>query len=228
MEINTVVFDVNETLLDLAALDSLFEHHLGSAALRKPWFGEMLVTAMTLNHIGCYETFTDIGRACLATTAARAGVALNGAAVSAVLDGMRSLPPHADVIPALERLRAADFRLATLTNSPPEAARAQLEHAGIATYFADQMTVAEAGVLKPAGEVYEAAAGRLGVPTHQLLLVAAHTWDLAGAAHAGWRTAFVARGHQIPHPLFPAPALVSADLDVMASGIVAARNKDAP
>lgn len=221
MEIDAVVFDVNETLLDLAALDPLFERHLGSAALRKPWFSEMLVTAMTLNHIGRYETFAEIGRACLATTAARAGLKLEHSATDAVLQGMRTLPPHPDVIPALEDLGAAGARLATLTNSPPDTAAAQLEHAGVSKYFTEQITVAEAGRLKPAREVYAVAERRLGVPAAKLLLVAAHTWDLAGAAHAGWRTALVVRGRQVPHPLYPAPDVVGADLETIAARITA-------
>lgn len=49
MPMDTLVFDVNETLLDLAALDPLFERHLGSATQRKAWFADMLVSAMTLN-----------------------------------------------------------------------------------------------------------------------------------------------------------------------------------
>ena len=37
-----VAFDVNETLLDLSALDASFEELLGSAALRGQWFAQML------------------------------------------------------------------------------------------------------------------------------------------------------------------------------------------
>jgi 2-haloacid dehalogenase len=37
-----LAFDVNETLLDLSALDELFEEALGDAALRAQWFAQML------------------------------------------------------------------------------------------------------------------------------------------------------------------------------------------
>lgn len=216
----TLIFDVNETLLDLAALDPLFERHLGTAAWRKAWFADMLVSAMTLNHIGRYASFAEIGRACLATAAAKAGKLLPEEAIAEVLKGMRMLPPHPDVVPAFERLAAAGFRLVTLTNSPPEAARAQLEHAGLRGYFAEVLTVAEAGRLKPARAVYAAAAERLGETPNELMLVAAHTWDLAGAAASGWATAFVARGGQIPHPLYPPPNFVCADLQAVATAII--------
>lgn len=37
-----VAFDVNETLLDLLALDDTFERLLGSASQRAAWFAQML------------------------------------------------------------------------------------------------------------------------------------------------------------------------------------------
>ena len=40
-----IVFDVNETLLDLAALDPYFERAFGDVAARKEWFARMLRTA---------------------------------------------------------------------------------------------------------------------------------------------------------------------------------------
>jgi 2-haloacid dehalogenase len=36
------VFDVNETLLDLRALDSHFEHVFGDATVRQAWFAQLL------------------------------------------------------------------------------------------------------------------------------------------------------------------------------------------
>lgn len=218
---NILVFDVNETLLDLAALDPLFERYLGSAAQRKTWFADMLISAMTLNHLDHYASFAEIGRACLATTAAKAGSPLPDEAITEILQAMRSLPPHPDVVPAFEQLAAADFRLVALTNSPPETARAQLEHAGLQRYFTAVLTVAEVGRLKPAREVYVAAAQHLGKAPGEIMLIAAHTWDLAGAAACGWRTAFVARGGQIPHPLYPTPDRVGADLQALAAAIIA-------
>jgi 2-haloacid dehalogenase len=215
-----VVFDVNETLLDLAALDPLFERHLGAADQRKAWFGDMLVSAMTLNHIGRYASFPDIARACLATTAANAQKRLSASAEDAILEAMRALPPHPDVVPTLERLAKAGLTLAALTNSPPDTAMAQLEHAGIHGYFSELMTVAEVERLKPAREVYADAARRLRQLPEAIALVAAHPWDLAGAATSGWRTALIARSGEIPNPLYPAPDIVGADLDVVAGMIL--------
>lgn len=217
----TIVFDVNETLLDLAALDPLFETHLGSAQWRRAWFSDMLVTAMTLNHIGKYYSFSDIARVCLDDTASVAGARLKQSAIEEILNRMRTLPPHADVIPALEILSRAGLRLVALTNSAPDTAASQLESAGLSKYLGGFMTVAEARRLKPAREVYAAAREWLGTDSGALMLVAAHTWDLAGAAKAGWKTGFVSRDNRLSNPLYPKPTLADTTLTGLAERIVA-------
>jgi len=87
-------------------------------------------------------------------------------------------------------------------------------------HFSECITVEEAGHLKPAREVYAAAERRLDAPAPSLMLVAAHTWDLAGAAHAGWRTALIARGNQMAHHLYPRPTVTAPDL-IAAAGKIA-------
>ena len=66
------------------------------------------------------------------------------AAKSAVAP-MRSLPPHPDVIPALTELRAAGFRLVTLTNSSKAAVADQIKHAGLSEFFEALPVVAGRG-----------------------------------------------------------------------------------
>jgi 2-haloacid dehalogenase len=46
---------------------------------------------------------------------------------------------------------------------------------------------------KPAAAMYRLPADYLGIPTHQMLFVAAHPWDLDAAAEQGYRTALIRR-----------------------------------
>jgi 2-haloacid dehalogenase len=121
---------------------------------------------------------------------------------------------------ALERLRGAGFRLAALTNSTEEVARAQLEHAGIIGSFEQVLSADMVRRLKPAPEPYLLAAERLGVAVGEVRLVAAHAWDLAGAAGAGCATAFVARPGKVLDPLVEAPDVIGADLAEVADRIL--------
>jgi 2-haloacid dehalogenase len=210
------VFDVNETLLDMAALDPWFERTFGDAAVRREWFGQMLQLALTATITGEYRPFGDHAIAALEILGARRDVPIGDDERSAVRDGMTSLPAHPDVRPALERLRAAGVRLATLTNSTAEVAEAQLEFAGIRDLFEASLSADAVRRLKPAPQPYGYAAVRLEVPLESMLLVAAHAWDVAGAMAAGAQAAFVARPGMVPDPRGRSPDLVVADLGELA------------
>src|SRR5438045_7803092 len=137
--------------------------------------------------------------------AARHGAALAADDRSEILRGMRALPPHPDVRPALDLLQDAGFRLATLTNSNAEAAEAQLGHAGLRGYFEQVLSVERVRRLKPAPEVYRMAAATLGVPPDQMRLVAAHAWDVAGALRGGCAAAFGRRQGRVAGQLGARP-----------------------
>lgn len=52
-----VVFDVNETLLNLAALDSPFERAFGDPSARQQWFAQVLQSALVVTVIDRYVDF---------------------------------------------------------------------------------------------------------------------------------------------------------------------------
>jgi 2-haloacid dehalogenase len=213
-----IAFDVNETLLDLGALDPHFERAFGSAAVREEWFSQMLQLAFVGALTGRYVDFGTAQRAALAMLAERHGVEPPADDVAAT---MRALPPHPDAADALDTLRAAGLPLAALTNSTLEVARAQLESAGLADRFDAILSADEVQALKPRREAYELVARRFDVAIGDVRLVAAHAWDIAGAAAAGCATAFVARPGKVPSPLSEPPDIAGDDLGTVARRIVA-------
>lgn len=216
----TIVFDVNETLLDLGALDPLFARLFGDGAVRTAWFNQMLQSALVATVTDAYRDFGAIGMAAFEMTAARQGVALLEDDRTALREGIRSLPTHPETRAALERLRASGLTLATLTNSTAEVGEAQLANAGLRDLFTQTLSADAVQRLKPAREPYRMAAARLGVAISDVRLVAAHAWDVAGALRAGCAAAFVARPGQVLDPLAPRPDVVGADLREVAERIL--------
>jgi len=216
-----VVFDVNETLLDLGALDPLFERAFGDRSVRGLWFSQMLQSALVATATNRYVEFADAGRAALDVVAAKRGAELADDDRQAILGGMRTLPPHPEVESSLEKLRSAGFRLATLTNSMPEVGEAQMANAGLAPLFERLLSADAAGRLKPAPEVYRMAAEQLEVGIREIRLVAAHAWDVTGAMRAGCRGAFVARPGMVLDPTGETPDIVGRDLREVAAAIIA-------
>ena len=218
------VFDVNETLLDLGALDPQFERVFGDASMRQAWFGQFLTSWLTAMVTGVYEEFGTIGGTALEMVAERQRVKLSDKDKGQILSGMQDLPPHPEVKENLGRLRDAGIRLAALTNSTQQVADAQIDNSGLREYF-DQVLSADAVKrLKPAPEPYRMAAEGLGVEVKQVRLVAAHAWDVAGALQAGCAAAFVARPGMVLNPLFERPDVVGSDLREVAEGILKAES----
>jgi 2-haloacid dehalogenase len=207
-----IAFDVNETLLDLRALDALFEELLGSAELRGQWFAQMLQIAFVGGLTGQYMDFGTAQKAALQMLAQRIGQTVSDDAVDAVVNRMSSLPPHPEVPEALARLREAPLRVAALTNSTLSVAEAQLSSAGLRDHFDAVLSADDVRALKPAPAPYLAVAKRFAVAIGEVRLVAAHSWDVSGARAAGAKAAFVARPGMVLSPVGPQPDIVATDI----------------
>jgi 2-haloacid dehalogenase len=217
----TVVFDVNETLLNMAALDPLFGELFGDPAMRQAWFTQMLLTSMTISLAGDYADFAKVGAATLRMVAERRSIDISDRQVTAVLQGPGSLPAHEDAARALEILRSSGYRLVTLTNSPPRLVRSQMEHSGLGDYFEQMLSVDAVRTFKPATAVYDMAARELAEKPGGLWLVAAHNWDTTGALAAGWKAAFVARPGMVTGALDREPTVRGRDLGEVTEMILA-------
>jgi 2-haloacid dehalogenase len=208
-----ILFDVNETLLDLTPVKESVGKALGGRPELAPlWFTTLLQYSLVTTVADHYLDFAEVGAACLRMVAKNQGVELSEEDAKEAVALMRSLPPHPDVIPALGRLRDADYRLVTLTNSSKAAVADQMTNAGLTTFFEALLSVEGVRRYKPHADVYRWAAGRAGADVSECLLVAAHGWDVAGAAWAGMRTAFVARPGQQVFPLGPSPDITIPSL----------------
>lgn len=214
-----LLLDVNETLLDLAPvkqqIDELLEES-GSSAL---WFATTLHYSLVMTVSGAHAGLTDIGAAALQMLARNRRIDLDDARARHVLGGMMTLRAHPDVAPALERLRAAGYRLGALTNSSQSGVEAQLQHAGLASYFERQLSVETPRLFKPHREVYLWAAREMGAASAECMLVAAHGWDVAGAKWAGLQTAFIGRRQQQRFALADPADIDVADFTALAEAL---------
>jgi len=215
-----IVFDVNETLLDISALGSRFARIFGNANLVQEWFSNVVLYSQATTIAGPYVDFGTVARASLQMTASAHGVPLAKTDEDDVIKGLVSLPAHADVRDGLDKLRAAGFRLVTLTNSAPAVVEQQLKNAGIGEYFERRFSVDAVRQFKPAPDVYRLVAIDLGVDVSQLRLIAAHAWDVMGALRAGYAAAFVARPGKVLYPLAGKPDVIGSDLRIVAEQVV--------
>jgi 2-haloacid dehalogenase len=210
-----LVFDVNETLIDIESMKPHFERIFGVPGVLREWFGQLVTYSMTITLSGYYVDFFTLGQAVLRMTADAHRVDISEDDLAELVDGMLAMPPHRDVAEGLGRLREQGHRLVTLTNSPPNPrGPTALQRAGLAHFFERQFSVHPARVYKPSRQLYRDVAAELSVPTSGAMMVAAHAWDLIGAQAAGLSGALITRPGKaaLPAPGIPRPTLVAADL----------------
>jgi 2-haloacid dehalogenase len=209
-----VLFDVNGTLTDPAGLGEVW----GRPDLGPGILDGALRTAWTDTMVGRYRPLAEHLRGSLVREADRSG--LDPALVDAAVERAGRLDPHPDAAGALQRLRAAGVRLAALTNSGADAGRATLDAAGLLGFFDLVLGVDAVEAFKPDPRTYAHAVAELGASPEDVVLVAAHGWDVAGAAAAGLRTGWISRGEVALSPMVPGPDLRARDLGGMADALL--------
>lgn len=220
---SVVVFDVNETLLDIEALNPLFDRVFGDVRVLREWFGQLVLYSMTTTLSGLYEDFFALGRGVFEMLGAIHGVAVEAADVDALRQGLLTMPAHPDVERGLADLKRAGFRLVTLTNSPPDpGGPSPLEHAGLAGHFERRFSVDAARAFKPSPLVYRRVSEELGVEPADCCMVAAHVWDTIGAQGVGFSAGLVTRPGNAPLPVpgLPQPSVEAPDLPTLAARMI--------
>ena len=218
-----IVFDVNETLIDIESLSPFFEKLFGDRRILREWFNQLVLYSNTITLAGYYETFFTLGQGVLKMLGTIYGVPITPTDVEELRIFMLSMPAHADAAEGLRLLKEAGFRLMTLTNSPPGTNGSPLERAGLAHFIERQFSVDTVRRFKPAPEVYQLVAELLNVSPSEMCLVAAHTWDTIGAQSVGFSAALVTRTGNAVLPVdgLPQPQAVAPDLFELAKQLIA-------
>ncbi len=217
---SVILFDVNETLMDMSPLKKKVNNILNSKRGFRIWFGMLLQYSLVDNCTGQYHDFSAIADATLDMAAKALEKEIEEDDKKEALALMKKLSAYADVEKGLKLLKEAGFRLAALTNSPMPTLTAQLQHSGLTTYFEATLSIDAVQKYKPATESYQYAARTLGVSTSEIIMVAAHGWDIAGAMQAGLQAAFIERKGQSLYPLASKPQFVCEDLVEFANAII--------
>ena len=216
-----IVFDVNETLLDLETMEPTFERIFGGKKDMRLWFANLVMYSLVLTLADRYAPFTDIGAAVLKMMADTQGVEIDDADKRELKEKFSAMPPYPEVPASLRKRRAAGFRLFTLTNNLVEVQSRQLQQGGIADLFERCFSVDSVKAYKPSRQTYAHVEEELSVPPTQLCLIACHTWDTLGAVAAGWEAALVRRPGNDVLGVGPQPQIVGDDLNDVADQLIA-------
>lgn len=193
-EIGACVFDAYGTLLDFASAVSRERAALGAKAqaLNELWRRRQLeytwLRALMRHHLN----FREVTRQALDWCFAALGID-DPTLAERLMRAYDMLDPYPEVPDTLRQLRHAGLRLAILSNGTPEMLQAATTSAGIRDLLDALFSVEEAGIFKPAPEVYAIATRGFDLPARRIAFLSSNAWDAHGAAAFGFRTIWVNR-----------------------------------
>ena len=116
---SVLVFDVNETLVDIDSLAPLFGEKFGDERVLREWFAQLVMYSMTATLTENYVNFSTLAQGVLRMLGDSHDVAITADDLHRLKTGLLTMPAHPDAADGLSSLRDNGFRLVTLTNSPP-------------------------------------------------------------------------------------------------------------
>ena len=140
-----LIFDVNETLSDMAPMADRFAEVGAPPQLAGTWFAGVLRDGFALTANGANPAFAEVATTTLRTVLSHEQ--LSGSldeAVDHIITGLGTLGLHPDVAPGLHALADSGIRLVTLSNGSTTIAARLLDEAGLAERFERLLSV-EAG-----------------------------------------------------------------------------------
>jgi len=208
-EVTTLAFDIFGTVLDLTGSMTppsrrLLERKGASVSPETFWdqwrarqrIEQYQDSLMHLGHSGYLETCRRALVYCLRLN----GIAFTDEEVRDLMHAWQGLTPHTDCAEGLRRLKAK-FRLVALSNGEQPYLE-HLERERMRFGFDAIISVQRAGFFKPHPAVYRTGAMLLNLEPQQIMMVAAHSFDIMGARACGYRGAYVNR-YQLPYEESP-------------------------
>ena len=219
-KINLLIFDVNETLLDLTPLKTEINLGFQNDTAFDQWFSLLLQYSLVETITEEFRGFGEIGKAVLQMLSEKQNKKLSEGQIENILGWIRKLPPHPDVIEGLEMLKKEGFRMVVLTNGTLEVAKEQLQFSGLDSYFEDIFSVESVRNYKPHGMTYQKVLAQMNVTAAETMMIACHAWDITGAQRAGLQGCFIARPGMVWYPLENRPLISENTLSQAAAKII--------
>ncbi len=210
--IDACVFDAYGTLFDVNSAATRCRDALGEQAdaLSATWRRKQLEYSWLRSLMGVHADFWQVTTEALDYALSRH--AIPPGARQRPLDIYRELSAYPESQGIVRTLRAGGFRTAILSNGSPDMLGSAVRAADMADCFDRVLSIEAVGIFKPDPRVYRLAVDRLDVPAARICFVSSNGWDIAGAAHFGFRTVWINRAGEPRERLPSGPEIELTDL----------------
>jgi 2-haloacid dehalogenase len=162
---------------------------------------------------GQYADFWQVTEESLRFAAASLQLTLTDQLCNRLMSTFLELTAWPDVLPALQRLKAAGIRMAFLANLTGPMLDAAEANSGLHGFFEEHLSTDRVQAYKPDPRAYRMGVNAFGCRRQEIVFAASAGWDAAGAKWFGYRTFWINRSRM------PAEVL-GAKADAMGSDTV--------
>jgi 2-haloacid dehalogenase len=210
MKPRALVFDAYGTLFDVHSVVV----RAGSAipgdlhALSILWRRKQLEYTWLRSLMERYEDFWNVTEAALRSAVAQLKIEASERQLDGLMQAFLTPSAFPDVKPALDALKGVP--LAILSNGSPRMLESMVGGSGLASSFAEVISVDRVKIYKPSPRVYALAPEVLNVPREDIFFVSSNSWDVAGARAFGFKVCWCNRSQgSMEHLGFSADVTVS-------------------
>jgi len=213
-DIHACIFDAYGTLFDFNSPMQRRRKKIGPEAdrLSQLWRQKQLEYSWLRSLMGAHAEFWQVTGEALDYAMASCGLK-NPALRAELMELYLAISPYADSVATVKVLKAAKVRTGILSNGSPTMLNAAVNHAQLASSLDVVLSVEDVGIYKPHASVYRQVVDRLEVEPSQVMFISANAWDVAGAAHFGFRVAWCNRAGNPPENLPGKPVAEIRSLD---------------
>ncbi len=218
-----LALDVYGTLVNPLQIAEQLEDMVGHQAipLAQLWRQKQLEYSFRRGLMGAYKDFSTCTREALLYAEAVLGLSLSEPQRARLFAAYQQLPPYADVLPALDRLKLQGLPVVAFSNGAEAAVKELLVAAGILPKLDGIVSVDPLKTFKPDPLVYHHLCELLQSPLPDTWLVSSNPFDIIGAKAVGCRAAWVKRDDEaVFDPWGVEPDLVISDLNSLADHFV--------
>lgn len=193
-KVKACVFDAYGTLFDVHSAVRRCGAALGdkAPAVSELWRQKQLEYTWLRSLMGAHADFRQVTSDSLHFALAASGVT-EPALHDRLMTLYSCLEAYEEADGTLAALQRAGFTTAILSNGNPEMLQAAVTSAGMGRRLDAVLSVEEVGVYKPDPRVYQLALDRLSVFPDEVCFLSSNCWDARGAAHFGFRVAWINR-----------------------------------
>ena len=196
-QVKACVFDAYGTLFDVHSAVRNGGQALGdkAGAVSELWRTKQLEYTWLRSLMGAHVDFWQVTSDGLDFALKASGVedpALHDKLMKLYL----SLDAYEEVTATLQALKQGGLQTAILSNGSPRMLDAAVRSARLENLLDANLSVEEVGIYKPDARVYQLAVDRLGVSPEEICFLSSNGWDAKGAAHFGFKVAWINRFRQ--------------------------------